>query len=48
MTAPVLEVQGLQKYFPVSTGGLLLAALRLGQGGGRQWTSPFSRARRWG
>ena len=23
MTAPVLEVQGLQKYFPVSTGGLL-------------------------
>ena len=23
MTAPVLEVQGLKKYFPVSTGGLL-------------------------
>ena len=23
MTAPVLEVQGLRKYFPVSTGGLL-------------------------
>ncbi len=23
MTEPVLEVQGLQKYFPVSTGGLL-------------------------
>jgi len=23
MTTPVLEVQGLKKYFPVSTGGLL-------------------------
>ena len=33
MTAPVLEVQGLQKYFPVSTGSLLQRRDRLGEGG---------------
>ena len=47
MTAPVLEVQGLKKYFPVSIGGL--CTRRTGWVKAVEaWTSRSSRARRSG